>query len=200
MNIFARLFGKKKNTPTKILIVEDNPKTQVTLRSIMETQEAEITVVGSGESAFDLLKEDYIPNVMILDINLPGINGGEVLRRLRLVDKYKDIPVIAFSATWDERFNEPFEKDMNVVREYTEAAKLNDKVGGASVSDIIPKFQGQEGVDLVHPRLVVSVAKSLIQQKIDLSPSFQHLLYVSQKQIERASQKKKPDEEKNVSN
>lgn len=196
--ILTRLFKRKpKGISTKILIVEDNPKTQSTLRAILETQEAEIVVVDSGEMAFDYMDgKDFIPNVMVLDINLPGMNGGEVIKKMRMTSKYKNVPVVAFSSTWDERFDEPFEKDMEVVREFTDAANLSDKVGGGSVSSIIPKYQGQEAVDLVHPRLVVSVASTLLPQKVELSPSFQHLLYVSQKQIERVNQQRKLQKER----
>ena len=168
-----------------ILIVEDSPKTQETLKKIFETQEAEIIITSSGEEGITILEKGVKPSCVILDLNLPGMNGGQVLKKMRMNDKWKQIPVVPFSSTWDEKYDEPFEKDYEVVKEYLSASRLSEKVGGGSVSSIVPKYRGWEDVDVIHPKLIISVAKTFIQQDIELSPSFQHLLYLSQKQIER---------------
>ena len=67
-----------------------------------------------------------------------------------------------------------------------EASRLNEKVGGGYIAPVTAKFRGQQDVSVVHPRLVVAVARILIQQKVELSPAFMHLLNLSQQQIEKS--------------
>jgi len=168
----------------KFLIVEDSPQTQETLRSLLGAQESEMTIVSTGEEAFVKLEAGLKPNLIILDINLPGMDGAEVLSKLRMDDRWKKIPVVPFSSLWNETLDEPFQKDLKMVKDWMSASRLNEKVEGGYISAITPKFRGQEDTNVVHPRLIVSVARILIQQNEELSPAFQHLLYISKKQLE----------------
>lgn len=78
----------------KILIVDDdeNIAELISLYLIKECFDTEI--VGDGESALEAIKT-YQPNIMLLDIMLPGIDGYEVLREVR---KTSNLPIIMLSA------------------------------------------------------------------------------------------------------
>ena len=167
----------------KILVIEDSPLTQDTLRNILSAQEAEISVVSTGEEGIELLEKGLKPNVIVLDLNLPQMDGAEVVEKLRSDIRWKNIPVIPFSALWSERTDEPFKKDLEIVKKWMAAARTNEKAGG-SLASVTPKYHGQEDTDVVHPRLIVSVAKVLIQMGQELSPAFQHLVLLSQNQLE----------------
>ena len=68
--------------PSKILLVDDEKKYVKTLSKRLMMRELESAVVYDGESALELAREDE-PDVMILDLRMPGIDGIEVLRRVK---------------------------------------------------------------------------------------------------------------------
>ena len=70
------------NAPSKILLVDDEKKYVQTLSKRLMMRELESAVVYDGESALELAREDE-PDVMILDLRMPGIDGIEVLRRVK---------------------------------------------------------------------------------------------------------------------
>jgi len=96
-----------------ILLVEDNPNDEaLTLRAFKKSQILnQIDVVRDGQEALDYLfcegqyaerDKDLLPQVILLDINLPKIDGLEVLRHLRANDKTRIIPVVIMT-TSDEQ-------------------------------------------------------------------------------------------------
>ena len=183
------MFTKQK--VCKIMVVEDNPKTQETLRRMLETQESDIIIVGTGEEAKKMLLSGKFPNVLLLDLNLPLMSGSDLLEEMPSIPGAAKVPVITFSSTLQEGTNRPYEKDIDVVEKYLKAKEVAQQAANMKVTDIIPKYRGQEGVDVVHPRVIVEVAKELLHQDFELSPSFQHLLYISKKQIEDIEAKKR---------
>ncbi len=70
------------DAPSKILLVDDEKKYVQTLSKRLMMRELESAVVYDGESALELAREDQ-PDVMILDLRMPGIDGIEVLRRVK---------------------------------------------------------------------------------------------------------------------
>ncbi len=75
----------------KVLLVDDEEDFVRTLAERMEMREIGSEVALNGEAALDRLEEE-LPDVMVLDLKMPGIDGLEVLRRVR--DRYPDIAVI----------------------------------------------------------------------------------------------------------
>ncbi len=75
----------------KVLLVDDEEEFVRTLAERMEMREIGSEVALNGEAALDRLEEE-LPDVMVLDLKMPGIDGLEVLRRVR--DRYPDIAVI----------------------------------------------------------------------------------------------------------
>jgi CheY-like chemotaxis protein len=69
-------------TPSKILLVDDEREFVQTLSERLLMREMGSAVAYDGESALDLIKEDE-PEVMILDLRMPGIDGIEVLKRVK---------------------------------------------------------------------------------------------------------------------
>ena len=68
--------------PSKILLVDDEREFVQTLSERLLMREMGSVVAYDGESALELIKEDE-PDVMILDLRMPGIDGIEVLRRVK---------------------------------------------------------------------------------------------------------------------
>lgn len=84
--------------PEKILVVEDEQTLQETLAYNLTRQGYEVETVGDGIKALDLARESH-PDLIILDIMLPGIDGFEVCRILR---QEMTTPVLMLTARDDE--------------------------------------------------------------------------------------------------
>ena len=81
----------------KILIVDDELVSRMTLQKLLESI-AECTAVESGEDALKVALSDNPPDLILLDILMPGIDGFEVCAQLKAAALTKDVPVIFLSA------------------------------------------------------------------------------------------------------
>ncbi|QWV94498.1 response regulator [Geomonas oryzisoli] len=96
-----------------ILLVEDNPQDEkLILRTLNRINLAnEVFVVRDGQQALDyLLREgDFagragdLPTVVMLDVNLPRVNGLEVLERLRQDERTRQIPIVMLTSSDEEQ-------------------------------------------------------------------------------------------------
>lgn len=77
----------------QILIVEDQRATADMLRSYFETQGYSVVTVGWGQDAIDFV-EETIPDLVMLDIRLPDVDGYQVCRHLRTHERTKNVPII----------------------------------------------------------------------------------------------------------
>lgn len=102
--------GKISENLPRILLVEDDPgDTQLTLRAFkMAKMVNPVDVVRDGEEALEFLfstgryaknRDEHFPGVILLDLNLPKINGVEVLRRVKADSRTQKIPVVILSAS-----------------------------------------------------------------------------------------------------
>jgi len=78
-----------------VLVVDDHPKVLRFIEIGLQLRGYEVVCTTSGQEALDLVKSAK-PDIMLLDIIMPGIDGFEVLKELRT---FTDLPVIAFSAS-----------------------------------------------------------------------------------------------------
>ena len=90
------------NKPPKILIVEDDRALQELLRFNLEEEGWEVTVADSGETAL-LQVVDLLPEIILLDLMLPGMGGKQVCRQVRRFPKTCEIPIIMISAMQTDR-------------------------------------------------------------------------------------------------
>ena len=80
----------------KVLLVEDDPFIR-DLTSIKLTENSyAVSVASDGESVMVLVAENE-PDIILLDIDLPGMSGLDVLAQLKHSEKFRSIPVIIFS-------------------------------------------------------------------------------------------------------
>lgn len=82
----------------KILIVDDNKNMQLILKNILSDEGYYITIVGTGKDAIKEVQKE-IPDLVLLDIRLPEINGMEVLENIKKIDT--DLLVIMITAYGD---------------------------------------------------------------------------------------------------
>jgi two-component system cell cycle response regulator DivK len=81
-----------------ILIVEDNDKNMKLARDILESRGYRIMAAETAEDGLDQVTRQ-IPDLVLMDIQLPGMNGIAALGKLREMETAKHIPVIAFTAS-----------------------------------------------------------------------------------------------------
>ena len=93
--------GNDKKAKKKILIVDDEPDIVETLKFLIESEGFESIIAMDGEEALKKAKEEN-PDVMILDVMLPKINGYKVCRLLKFDNKYKHIPILMVTARSQE--------------------------------------------------------------------------------------------------
>ena len=88
-----------------ILLVEDNPDDVELTRRAFEKSKMlnEIVVAGDGQEALDFLFAGVAPSVVLLDLNLPKIDGLEVLRRIRADERTKRLPVVILTTSTEEK-------------------------------------------------------------------------------------------------
>ncbi|MBI4456002.1 MAG: response regulator [Acidobacteria bacterium] len=84
---------------TKILVVDDEPSVVFLLKNFLERRGYEVVTASRGDEALAKLKEQS-PQIVLLDILLPGGNGLEVLREIRQLEE--DIGVIMITGGGDE--------------------------------------------------------------------------------------------------
>ena len=85
----------------EILIVDDEPGVVVPLQFLMEQQGYSVMTAQRGEDALDLIYQ-YKPDLVLLDIMLPGIDGYEVCEIIRLNPNYRDMKIIFLTAKRSE--------------------------------------------------------------------------------------------------
>lgn len=80
----------------RIAVIEDNPDNRLLVRAILDDRYA-LTEFDSGRKALAALSVDP-PDLILLDISLPEMDGQEVLEKIRRMDGLSDVPVIALTA------------------------------------------------------------------------------------------------------
>jgi two-component system KDP operon response regulator KdpE len=83
----------------RILVVDDEPDVveSVRLGFTLQWREVDVLGAGGGEAALDLVEHEH-PDIVLLDVGLPGMDGFEVLRQIRA---FSDVPVVMLTARDD---------------------------------------------------------------------------------------------------
>ena len=80
-----------------ILVVEDNERNLKLVRDVLEYAGYDVRVARTGEDGITLAVSEP-PDLVLMDLQLPGIDGMEALRRLRESPRTADVPVVAVTA------------------------------------------------------------------------------------------------------
>jgi len=154
----------------KILIVDDTPANIDVLDLFLEKEGYKISVVQSGESALDLANR-ISPDLILLDVMMPGIDGFETCLRLKANEKTHDIPIIfitarneptdivkGFSVGGVDYITKPFSQEEVCARIHlhlklktlmVDLETKNSKL--AQLNDLKNKFLGMASHDLRNP-------------------------------------------------
>jgi two-component system sensor histidine kinase/response regulator len=88
---------EKQETKPKVLVVDDSEFELQLVDFILQEKNYQTVLAGNGSDAL-LILENLTPDLILLDIMLPDFDGFEVCKRIKAIDKLKDIPVIFFTS------------------------------------------------------------------------------------------------------
>jgi len=80
----------------KLLIVEDNPAEQLSIRELLGHDDIDVSVVSTGAEALDLVAREAF-DCVVLDLRLPDMTGFDILERMRDIPAISDLPVVVFT-------------------------------------------------------------------------------------------------------
>ena len=95
-NVFARLEAKLTQKVKRVLLVEDDDLQRDSIARLIGDDDIEITAVGFAQEALDLLRT-HIYDCMIIDLKLPDMLGGDLLKRMSMEDICSFPPVIVYT-------------------------------------------------------------------------------------------------------
>ncbi len=129
----------------RILLVDDNPLNLQVLMETLQSRKSRLLVAKNGETALTISRKTH-PDLILLDIMMPGMDGYEVIRRLKAEEKTADIPVIFLSAL----------------------DQTGDKVKGlelGAVDYVTKPFQAEEVLARVDTHLTIHRLRREVQQQ-----------------------------------
>lgn len=82
----------------KVLVVDDNRASRELIRAILKTVRCDIIEATNGAQALDLIAQEQ-PDLVLLDVDMPGLDGLAVVRKIREDTVLADLPVVAVTAS-----------------------------------------------------------------------------------------------------
>ena len=93
----AEPFSRRESRQTKILYIEDNPENRMLARAVLEADGYTVVVADDGLAGIEAAIREQ-PALILLDVNLPGVDGYEVVAILKSFPNLASTPVIAVTA------------------------------------------------------------------------------------------------------
>ncbi len=88
---------KMNANPVKILVVDDSQDNRDVIKYVLTEAGFEVNEAQGGEEAIELVKE-WLPSVVLMDLQMPGVDGYEAIEHIRSTTIGKDLPIIAITA------------------------------------------------------------------------------------------------------
>jgi len=92
---------RKNDKQARLLFVDDNPESVAVLINKLENLDFSISIASDGQEAIELAQSLY-PDIILMDVFMPGMDGYETCRQLKLKENISDIPVIFMTAHADQ--------------------------------------------------------------------------------------------------
>jgi len=127
-----------------ILVVDDSADNVAMISLFLQQQGYRVVTAGNGEDAIAIATQ-MIPNLILMDINLPALDGLGATRRIRENDALRDIPVVAITAFGTEGFQRAaydvgvagyLTKPLDLDRMHQLIARLLSPTGSGSLSGL----------------------------------------------------------------
>ena len=97
MGIIEEISQSDRMSSYSILIVDDEPDNFDTIEALLPSESYQLHYASCGEDAISAL-EKFAPDVILLDVMMPGLDGFEVCRRIKLMSQWQGVPIIMVTA------------------------------------------------------------------------------------------------------
>ena len=161
---------------TKILLVDDDPNIRQLVNLYLVREGFEVEMAERGDEALKTFKASP-PNLMLLDLMLPGMDGWEVCREVRRIS---NIPIIMLTAK-DETFDKVLGLELGADDYVVKPFDMKELV--ARIKAVIRRYQAPEvqesGKELVFPGLTVNISHYTVNymgKELDMPPKELELL------------------------
>ena len=161
---------------TKILLVDDDPNIRQLVNLYLEKEGFEVAMADRGDTALQQFRQSP-PNLMLLDVMLPGMDGWQVLREAR---KVSNIPIIMLTAK-DETFDKVLGLELGADDYIAKPFDMKELV--ARIKAVIRRYQAPEATDatkeLVFPGLTVNISQYTVTymgKELEMPPKELELL------------------------
>ena len=159
----------------KILLVDDDPNIRQLLNLYLEKEGFEVTMASRGDEALKMFKTSP-PNLMLLDIMLPGMDGWQVCREVR---KISNIPIIMLTAK-DETFDKVLGLELGADDYVAKPFDMKELV--ARIKAVSRRFQAADAPDreLVFPGLTININQYTVMymgRELEMPPKELELLH-----------------------
>ncbi len=119
----------------KILVIDDDRSVRRLLETFLRRKGYEVVLADTGQRGLELFRHEC-PDIIVLDLKMPGMDGLTVLQRLRQLDRAQ--PVIMFTGTW--------------------TPKVEQQVRALGVTELVNKACSQEHLEAALTRALKNVA------------------------------------------
>jgi CheY-like chemotaxis protein len=96
-NLRPNPFAQERFVPSRILIVDDEPAVADLIEAVLAGEGYTVAIARDGVQGL-VLARDWRPDLILMDVMLPGVDGGTAIRRLKNDPETADIPIVAMSA------------------------------------------------------------------------------------------------------
>jgi two-component system cell cycle response regulator DivK len=86
-----------KGHSLKVLYIEDNRDNRILVQRVLEAEGYDVLLAEDGPTGIELAQQER-PELILVDISMPDMDGYEVTRRLRGTPEFRDVPIIALTA------------------------------------------------------------------------------------------------------
>jgi CheY-like chemotaxis protein len=87
-----------------ILVVDDYADILMSVKQVFENTDGDYRVIGvnSGEKCLQMLQQNPLPDLILLDIMMPGMSGWDVAARIKENERWRDVPIVFLTAKGDD--------------------------------------------------------------------------------------------------
>jgi CheY-like chemotaxis protein len=103
LKVESQKFKTEAKDEKKKIIVIDDEETVLTLTKAALGEEYDVTTVDSGQEALNLFFQGYVPDLVILDLNMPEMGGFDTFIRIRDISKLHETPIAIYSTSEDPK-------------------------------------------------------------------------------------------------
>ena len=160
---------------TRILLVDDDPNIRQLVNLYLEKEGYEVDMAERGDEAVEKFKADP-PNLMLLDVMLPGMDGLQVCREVR---KVSNIPIIMLTAR-DETFDKVLGLEMGADDYVSKPFEMKELI--ARIKAVLRRFTTTETTDkaLSFPGLTINISQykvTFMGRELEMPPKELELLH-----------------------